>query len=143
MKKMTNITGIAKNSYGYSSQFSDEFKWPSLIEAYNYLYPDLLAEKHRSAYDTELATKIAIKLLQFNKLTKDISNSILKNVDIKLTYHDKNDKQYDVIVKPKSLKRGSTLLEAYNYHKEKDQAYNITRILTFKELALPYEKLNI
>jgi len=141
MKKMTNITRIPKRTYGYSSSFNDSFKWPSLLEAYNYLYPDALEEKHRSDYDTELATKIAIKLLQFNLFTQAISISITKNVDIKLTYHDKNNKQYDIIVKPKKLIRGSTILEAYNYHKEKDQAYNLTRIINFKELSTPYQTL--
>jgi len=90
MERMTDLCKIPKynpytNGMGY--------KWPKLQEAYYYWFKEEKEFKHRAAFDTELATRICIKLLLLDQ-TKDIINQkMLKKEKITLEYCDRNNKQ--------------------------------------------------
>lgn len=123
---MLRSTGIVPTEW---QEWKDEYKWPKLSEAYSYLYGESLSEAHRALQDATTATKILIKLLQLEQMQTFLKSFLNqdKKYPLKITYRDRNGYTTHRMILPKILKEAK-LLEAYDYGREEDQRFNLTRI---------------
>lgn len=123
---MERSTGIVPTEW---QDWKQEYKWPKLSEAYAYLYGKSLSEVHRAIQDATTATKVLTKLLQLETMQTFFRYFLNqeKTFPLKILYRDRHGYITERIILPKVLKEAK-LLEAYDYGREEDQRFNLTRI---------------